>query len=366
MGNESSIGESSITHYVKDLAECMYRKCNVKKGVTEEMLYNDVFKRLTTDKLDLIVKYDDELSLKCEKNHKLYKYGSSEIFCNICPPGPENMISIKLDRYKSGSFGIVYTNVELVDSNNEKRKDCVVKICKKSCEDEMFVMLILYCLYPTYFPVIYLLYKDELYVDNFMTGTACVMEKLDIELIRYIDNHVNNPNEFIEILIKICENLEHLQGEIEFMHRDLHTGNIMLNKNGEPVFIDAGTFSLDLTKKGIPFTISNNSNDTISILEFNESYDLRIMFSEIYNKFIKTTTDKDGKEILSIIDQNHPFAQYLTQIFKPYPPKTRNYFYRVHSDDPNFYPENMKSELKKILDQASENPAKKSRKTKKI
>lgn len=52
------------------------------------------------------------------------------------------MISNKLDSYESGSFGTVYTNVEFVNSNNEKRKDCVVKICNKSCEDEMFVMLI--------------------------------------------------------------------------------------------------------------------------------------------------------------------------------------------------------------------------------
>jgi serine/threonine protein kinase len=324
MGNHPSIP------YVESLAECIYEKCNVKEGITKDDLYSDIFSILSTDKLD------DELP-------------------NISIKTPDK-------NFKSGAFGTVYTSVKYVNKQGETIKDCVIKKCNKNCDREMFVMLILYCLYDRYFPKIYLLYKDELFFD-FNHGTACIMEKLDIELFTYIDDHVNNPNEFIEILIKICENLEHLQGEIEFMHRDLHTGNIMLNKNGEPVFIDAGTFSLDLTKKGIPYTINNNSNDTISILTFNKSYDLRIMFSEIYNKFIKNTTDEDGKEIPSI-DQNHPFAQYLTQIFKPYPPKTRNYFYRVHSDDPNFYPENMKSELKKILDQASENPAKKSRKTK--
>ena len=142
------------------------------------------------------------------------------------------MISINKHKISYGEYGVVYTDIVFVNDRNEKNKNCVIKTCREPCISEMFTGLLLYCIYAKRslkpFPEIFLLCKDDEYYDS----VSCIAEKLDIELHDYIVNNINNPLEFIPILIQICELLKDLQDSFDFVHGDFHTKNIMLKDEG--------------------------------------------------------------------------------------------------------------------------------------
>lgn len=174
---------------------------------------------------------------------------------------------------------------------------------------------------------------------------------------------IDDIEEIIDIVIQVANNLYILQKTCNFMHRDLHAGNVMLKHNTNDdkdiilydgrvlknqrfhvVFIDFANSCAKL--EGL--TVCSDSLNMYSncqedgIYNFKEDYDLRLFLSSLYTLDIEGLDDFldnffDIKKIIEIKKTEDIifYAYYEDQI--------------GDIDDKKFYPENVILKIKKSI-----------------
>jgi thiamine kinase-like enzyme len=168
----------------------------------------------------------------------------------------------------------------------------------------------------------------------------------------FLLHHNEDIDEFNNIFIQILFALHVAQKNFNFLHGDLHAGNIMLKRervsiqiNGQtiqtdyrPYFIDFGMACVDLsTCCGLNnMCVDNRIYDKQdSMYCLNKSHDIReLIFSLIDDRYS---------------DSNPDLFLYSTfdNYFNPYRKKNVRLYYQevLDQDDPNFYPENIITQL---------------------
>ena len=186
-----------------------------------------------------------------------------------------------------------------------------------------------------------------------------IMEKLDYNGFDFFDKK-HSYNEELTFIALIAYNIYFLQSSLkQFMHRDLHGGNVMVKKlnkakkvniilNGEKMLtvnckyqtyiIDYGMACFDLSSclKIIKMPKSKISNPGVYGTNYceNRSHDMRLFLASIY--FTCTTSSK-----LKI---------FLNDLLSKYNADTWHSFYNqvIKFDDNDFYPENI---LRKVQEE---------------
>ena len=127
------------------------------------------------------------------------------------------------------------------------------------------------------------------------------MEKLNESLDDYLIRNSNNSENILKAINAVWKLIGYLQNKEKFIHRDLHTGNIMYNyNNGRFYIIDFGMSCL-LDKN----VINNDSMyDPIPIVEnkaynryFNKSHDLRFFLGSVLDIMGYTLPPNIGRMI---------------------------------------------------------------------
>lgn len=298
------------------IIECVYNRCKLAlKKTRPGELFNQIITSLkTTD----------------SSRQRLL----SELSTTIDPLDLRNIIKDET-QIKEGVYGKVYMDIDI--QNNS-----VIKKCNNLCIDEMFIGLLLCCIFMKEkyqpFPEIYLLFRDGT-VKPKGCGISCILEKLEISLFDYIVENIEKPKIFIPILIQICELLEYLQENFKYIHGDLHSSNVLLNKNKNPKFIDAGVTSLDLTKIGLKMRLISESGPAYKKI-YTKAYDLRLLFGKIFNDIY-----------YQMGHVQNSFSEYLNRLFGIFD-KTKieqNEFYKIMDDDTNFHPLVIKENLEELM-----------------
>ena len=295
------------------IIECVYNRCKLSLQNTRP---NELFNQIIT-------------SLKTTDSNR--RRLLSELSITIGFLDLRNIIKDET-KIKEGVYGKVYTDID-------NSIDCVIKKCNNLCIDEMFIGLLLCCIFMKEkyqpFPEIYLLFRDGT-VKTKGSGISCMLEKLETSLFDYIVENIEKPEIFIPILIQICDLLEYLQENFKYMHGDLHSSNVLLNKNNNPKFIDAGVTSLDLTKIGLKMRLISESGPAYKKI-YTKAYDLRLLFGKIFNDIY-----------YQMGHIQNSFSDYLNGLFD----KTKieqNEFYKITDDDTNFHPLVIKEKLEELM-----------------
>lgn len=107
--------------------------------------------------------------------------------------------------------------------------------------NEAFIQYILHNMISSHIPKVYALYKNIRYKNN----KYILVEKFIKDGTLYDNYLLFNKNDLLNILIKICNIIEFLQKNIDFLHNDLKMNNICVNLSNNQVYlIDFGYSSL--------------------------------------------------------------------------------------------------------------------------
>ena len=299
-------------------------------------------------------------------------YTSSAIDLNIT--SDKNDIIFKIPEIGGGSYGLIYLSKYFPEPNYPD--ECVGKKTQypknanevekyninNSFIEEMLTSILLYeftekkKVIPQVFPKIIGCYNTN-------DGLVMQMEKLDMTLYVFLSEF--NRTEKIKMLIIIAHCIGLLQKNYDFVHGDLHPGNIMLKHesfsieiNGKeiqsdyrPYFIDLGMVCVDLSAccgltdmrvKGGAYSDPNYCN--------NKSQDLRLLLYSLWSQRRQTPLDNLIKKLFETDNSNDEKYKQLFIIFtdKGLPPA--HALYQPVNDlyDSNFYPQNVVDKLFEI------------------
>jgi tRNA A-37 threonylcarbamoyl transferase component Bud32 len=288
---------------------------------------------------------------------------------NLSITADRDDIIFKTPKIAGGSYGSIYLSKYFPDPNYPKL--CVGKkteyrpkatendknFANSSFIEEMLTSILLYEItekkvIPQVFPKIIGCYNTN-------GGLVMQMEKLDMTLYEFLREF--NRTEKIEMLIIIAHCINLLQKNYDFVHGDLHPGNIMLKNerfsieisgikiqsNYRPYFIDLGMVCVDLSTccgltdmrvKGGAYADPNYCN--------NKSQDLRLLLYSLWNHGGQTPLDLLIKKLF---EDNSNDEKYK-QLFFNYKDDERPPSHALYQDvanlyDSNFYPENVITQL---------------------
>lgn len=342
--------------------ECIYDKLNLPIQTNKETFLSLLKKFLTSDKDEDNPFVNDLIELLPTNNWYKCKLKSLEILGE-----GQNGAIFQLDDSKVIKFPFVRVR-EVRNKIVSSKPGCVSKSKqdKKIISDfleEQITNILMYCYeekikesfknYVQCFPKIFSIQK--LFVKNtskFNIGTTTE------ELVSLYT--IDDLQEIVDITIQVANNLYILQKTCEFMHRDLHAGNVMLKRNTSDdkniilydgtqlknqrfhvVFIDFANSCAKL--EGV--TVCSDSLGMYSnckddgIYNFKKHYDLRLFLSSLYTLDLEDVDDfLDGffdKEKIKNLKKSEDI------IFYSY------YEDRLEDkEDKEFYPENV---IKKML-----------------
>lgn len=277
-----------------------------------------------------------------------------------------------LNKITSGSYGNInkclFNNKQAIFKNikfkhAELKNSSLIYLLNNEFFKENIIHLIIFCLIqsiPTYIPncipQVYNIFNATNNHDNFET-VIIVMEKLDLDLFSFFEKKHSFSDE-LNIIALIAFNLYNIQKCFKFMHRDLHSGNIMIKKLSEPIttnivtnkssfsvssnfqtyLIDFGMAYIDFDskcsnikmKKSHVFVEGSYTNNKT----YNKCQDLRLLLASIYFWHNKNLSKQ--------------FKSFLKPLFTPYQKfinfdKPTFFFYNdvIHIKDTNFYPQNL-------------------------
>ena len=168
-------------------------------------------------------------------------------------PGKRNRYRLVKRPFAKGKFGSVHRVkgdpgvVVKVVNIKAKHKEVAIKYTI----NEVVIQSLLYCVTQLYnIPAIHFLGQ----VENTSTTIVMGMESVGGSEYKNFEKFiVEGPElEVLKVFVEICDVLQLLQKELEFMHRDLHGKNIMLqydvDGNIRPMLIDFGYSSMKLTE----------------------------------------------------------------------------------------------------------------------
>lgn len=117
-----------------------------------------------------------------------------------------------------------------------------------------------------------------------------VQEKLDITLTDYLEKHILTKTLLQKINKLVLETIY----KMHIFHNDLHSDNIMLRKNGDPVLIDYETavYIPDIGKKKFNILLKRNSFLRLISKEKKEETNISILSDENIDKIQKDISPK--------------------------------------------------------------------------
>lgn len=146
------------------------------------------------------------------------------------------------------------------------------------------------------------------------------MEYLNMDGHEFLKQHFNNNTLCIDMIKQISVLLCKLQKDKNFMHKDLHVGNIMCKKMKSNSYrwyiIDFGMTSISNGKQLIHFLIDSPYSD-VKIKSFNSTHDLRMLIASIYgkmNRFKETYENNNTLNVFEIII--NIYGKYLENYIK--------------------------------------------------
>jgi serine/threonine protein kinase len=286
-------------------------------------------------------------------------------------------IIFKIPEIGGGSYGLIYLSKYFPNPNYPEL--CVGKKTQyppdatevekydinNSFIEEMLTSILLYEItekkpkIPQVFPKIIGSYQTN-------EGLVMQMEKLDMTLYQFF-----RPARLIErikILIIIAHSINLLQKNYDFVHGDLHPGNIMLKEesltieingktiqsNYRPYFIDLGMVCVDLSTccgltdmrvKGGAYRDPNYCK--------NRSQDLRLLLYSLWDdSYVGPLEDFIEKLFKYKIFYRDGLEITYKSLFLTYYNQPSHALYQAVADidDKDFYPENIVDELLKLLD----------------
>lgn len=167
------------------------------------------------------------------------------------------------------------------------------------------------------------------------------MEPLDRDINSLLDKATNSEKYelvFKNMIMKVGGLLKRLQKNDEFMHRDLHAGNIMYKKVGESYkwyIIDFGMTVMKLDGKRINV---HQSFPYSLVHEFNPSHDMRMLFSSMFDVFRENLLDYG----VSTVPKNIFLLTYrlMESVSRYMRTPNRVLFHNTYEDVVNIYDEN--------------------------
>ena len=187
-----------------------------------------------------------------------------------------------------------------------------------------------------------------------------VMEKLDMDGWKFF--RISDEKEQLSVLSELCHLLSCLQQSCGFTHGDLHLGNIMFSmfsNTYRPYIIDLGMACADLSLccNANPLYVTNSNYPNHEHCG-NKSHDLRrLLFCIFQNTEQLRLSNKLSEYVLELFS---PSGFRPNGLFSPTDPYGKlfdnkvphqNIFYQSVSDidDSRFYPENVLSDLTRLM-----------------
>ncbi len=158
----------------------------------------------------------------------------------------------------------------------------------------------------------------------------------------------NNSRDYIQQIIEVSQLLEKLQDKFKFMHRDLHSSNLMYKRVGDKNRLYIIDFGMATIKVGTK-RINMSSGLYKKSKRFNPTHDLRMLMVTLSNR--KSDRYKEVKNKILIILQS--IIKYVNELIndKRHPFHITYNMYNII--DNNFKPENiikiMKQDKKDII-----------------
>jgi hypothetical protein len=251
---------------------------------------------------------------------------------------------------KPGCLSNSKNDRSIITNYIEEQITSILMYCLEEKIKESFAMYI-QC-FPKIFSIQKLVVKNTL---KYNVGT--VSEEL-VSLFK-----ISDPREIVEIIIQVANNLYILQKFCEFMHRDFHMGNVMLQRNSEPktitlyngfelknqnynvIFIDFANACAridDLTICTDSINMYGECQDD-DIYEFLRDYDLRLFLVSLYNLEME-----EIDQILDTFFEVDKFKKFEKEF--PFDERFHSYYEAtLDRDDEEFYPENVMKVLLSTL-----------------
>ena len=159
-------------------------------------------------------------------------------------------------------------------------------------------------------------------------STYIGMERLQGTLLDYFRMVEYDRTLCFRAIWNILKNLKKLQEQYEFMHRDLHGGNIMWGcDEGIPIFyfIDF-EYSCLKTKKRRIYNVTD-SDHYRCIHSFNRGHDIRMLYISLYQALHNKRETSLFKFLEKYVGRDKSYEETYSSI--------------VHEEKDEFYPENM-------------------------
>ena len=151
-------------------------------------------------------------------------------------------------------------------------------------------------------------------IKNKIVGIIAI-EQLDMDgngFMELMKNDKESNKNCIDMVIQVSQLLTKLQKEYKFMHKDLHSGNIMCNKVGNQYrwyIIDFGMTSIKIDGEWIDGKLDFPYNGAHSE---NKTHDLRMLFCSIFYNMLSTLREYNGYQKCPII-----FLRMLVKYMRP-------------------------------------------------
>lgn len=313
--------------------------------------------------IDSIIASNDYYSLIEYSDSFDFKINKSEFTLKV--PNSKDIIIIYYDNIMTGTHSIVrkgFFNDETIVVKQRKSESYNIN-CFAT---EIFLQVCLFCFKShinkcsnfnlTTIPAVFK-------VCNINKSPAIIIKNVDLTLSSFISKY--SLKELVNVLIIIVIDLYVLQITCEFMHRDLHIGNILVEilvepktftygnfsftTNFQPYFIDFGfaclnfeTTCLQLSKNKISVT---NYYSSVKECNFNRTHDLKTLLSSfLIDPGLKK---KKHQKILNYLQMK--LSKYL-EVIKNTNTKLYIYFYnQIDVIDDEFLPENIFKDLTSLL-----------------
>lgn len=266
-----------------------------------------------------------------------------------------------------GSYGIVYKIERKKDGQDLVLKLPIVTKSNSiitSFMEECITHMLLVCFYPKTdiysdylgcpFPKIIKITKG---LKGDIEVPLCIMEYLDINFYSYIRKILSKGQRPLDIekkinsiLFQVCYHLSYLQASFKFMHRDLHSQNIMLKKEKNGFGGDYRAYIIDLgmccaqldsccgIKNPVFGSTGNQLLEGYNICMYNKSQDLRLLIADIYFAFGRSLPINIYNYFESIISK---YKKSIDRFMDDDSISSKShYFYQqtINNIDPDFFP----------------------------
>ena len=234
-----------------------------------------------------------------------------------------------------------------------KRTRCIIKIPKTEKYVfgyffmENLVQIMLYCRYKHRYKNLPLRIPEIFSICMHDNVLVTVMEELNGDVCDYVHKKHRTSQDLFQLLRTLTRGLQVFQEDLQFMHRDLHTSNIMFRRSSSGVnhwyIIDFAMTIFKSHNADFSKRFYKNTN-------FNAAQDLRTFSVDLYELISRHNIQDNFRSLMM-------FLEPYVKLVGTYTGQTTNQKYFFHNtynstvkiEDPNFLPRNYDHELAKAL-----------------